>query len=153
MNLNPIFLLAQAKPDTADPGARRDALKANRGTGTSTDVMVVIGCAAALALILLVWAYFIRRRPKNARGSLVVERRRKGSGREDDSSRQRRRRRRGEHTEKWGRNPTLGETGGLPPARPEEPSTATSLTETQTLSSAPVEPAPEHDRPRIIRPS
>ena len=152
MNLNPTFFLAQVKPDAPDPAAIRDSLKSGQGTG-NTDVVVILSCALGLAVVLLIWAGFIRRRPKTARGSLVVERRRKGSNGEDKSSRQRKRRRRDESGERWGRNPTLGQTGGLPPPRADEPSAETPLTETQTLSSAQVEPAPERELPRIIRPS
>ena len=151
MNLHPILFLAQVPPNTPDPAALRESLKATQGNG-HPEVMIIIGCAVAVGLILFIWAFFIRKRPKAARGSVVVERRRKGSS-GDDASRQGKRKRRPDHPERWGRNPTLGETGGLPPPRPDETPSTTTVTETQTASSAPTEPAPDRTRPRVIRPN
>lgn len=155
MNLNPIPFLAQIPSGPNDPAAIREALKPGRG-GSQTDVIIILVCAAGLTLVLLVWAYFIRKRPKAARGSLVVERRRKGSNGDDPGAGERKRRRRGESGERWGRNPTLGETGGLPPPRRDEPSAETSQAETLTASSAQIAPEPtpdrEHPQPRIVRP-
>jgi hypothetical protein len=76
----------------------------------------------AHAALLFFWAFFLRKRPKTARGSFVVTRADKHSDEAYGSSgRRRRRKRRADHPSNWGRNPTLSETGGLPPPRPEEP--------------------------------
>jgi len=99
----------------------------NAGSGSSpkifgTDVTIVLGVLLGLAAILFFWAFFIRKRPEQARGSLVISR---GEGRSredhDPTVRRKRRKRRAEHPSNWGRNPTLSETGGLPPERPDDP--------------------------------
>jgi hypothetical protein len=86
---------------------------------SSPELLIVLISALALSALLFVWAFFIRKRPKSARGSLVVERASKGS--QSDTSHRRRRKRKPEHPDNWGRNPTLGETGGLPPLRENPP--------------------------------
>ena len=115
MNLNTLLFLAQAGPEIADPETLRKSLKSTGGSG-NTEIIIILGCALALSVLLFIWAFFVRKRPKSARGSVVVERRRKGSSAEEDTKR-RKRRRLPEHPDNWGRNPTLGETGGLPPER------------------------------------
>lgn len=125
MNLSSVLLIAQAAPPTMNREGIREIPKPNGGAGTgNTDIIVILGCALALSVLLFVWAFFIRKRPKSARGSLVVERRRKGSRPEEENSHRRKRKRRPDHPDNWGRNPTLGETGGLPPTRSEEISPA-----------------------------
>ena len=81
-----------------------------------TDITVILGVALALTAILFFWAFFIRKRPKAMHGTLVLERK---SSKEShgSSGKRRRRKKRPEHPDNWGRNPTLGETGGLPPLR------------------------------------
>jgi len=149
MNLNPILFLAQVKPNTTDPNAIREALKPKQ-MADNTEIIVILGCALGLSILLFIWAFFIRKRPKTARGSLVVERRRKSSHQpnEEDSARRRKRVRRPDHPDNWGRNPTLSETGGLPPARSEE--------EVESNVESNGESNPDHDTPsggpRIIRP-
>jgi hypothetical protein len=87
-----------------------------------TDVTIVLAVALVLAAILFFWAFFLRKRPKSVRGSIVVTRREKHSTEAVGSSgRRKHRKRRADHPANWGRNPTLSETGGLPPPRPEEP--------------------------------
>ena len=150
MNLNSILFLAQVKPDASDPNAIREALKPTQMVG-NTEIIIVLGCALGLSILLFIWAFFIRKRPKTARGSLVVERRRKGSRQpnDEDASRRRKRIRRPDHPDNWGRNPTLSETGGLPPARSEEE-------EAQANAESNGESDSDHDTPpdgpRIIRP-
>jgi hypothetical protein len=116
------FFLAQVQPDLRDPETLRKT--AQPIAGVSREVLIVLICALALSLLLFIWAFFVRKRPRTARGALVVERaHRKDKAAvesEEDSSRRRRRKRRPEHPDNWGRNPTLGETGGLPPAREDE---------------------------------
>jgi hypothetical protein len=149
MNLNPLLLLAQVRPEATDPEAIRRTFKTN--AGSNTEVIIILGCALALSVVLFVWAFFIRKRPKSARGSLVVERRRVNAVKEEDTKR-RRRRRRPDHPDNWGRNPTLGETGGLPPARENEENPQTDpevnphLNGNQDVSSG--NPQPRSIRPR-----
>jgi hypothetical protein len=107
----------------------------------SPELLIVLISALALSGLLFIWAFFIRKRPKSARGSLVVERARKGS--EDDTSHRRRRKRKPEHPDNWGRNPTLGQTGGLPPVR-EDPHDDSS----SSNASAGNEEGPQTVRPR-----
>src|SRR6266516_2864767 len=85
------LLLAQMDPKELE--ALKEAAKPPVHKVLGTDVTVILGVVLALIAILFFWAFFIRKRPK----------------------------RRPDHPDNWGRNPTLGETGGLPPARPEEP--------------------------------
>lgn len=117
MNAYSSCFLAQATPATADPQDIRKSLN-SKSTGGNTDIIIILACALALSLVLFIWAFFIRKRPRSARGSFVVERRRKSQDDSDtDPSRRKRRKRRPDHPDNWGRNPTLGETGGLPPSR------------------------------------
>ena len=89
---------------------------ADRGT------IILLASLLALTLAIVLWAFFLRKRPKGARGTLVVDASRHRSSQAYGSSgRRRRRKRRDNHPENLGRNPTLSETGGLPPPRPEEP--------------------------------
>ena len=85
-------------------------------------VMIVLAAVVVIASVGFFWAFFLRKRPKGARGTLVVDRRSSGPSQAYGSSgRRRRRKRRDKHPENLPRNPTLSETGGLPPPRPEEP--------------------------------
>jgi hypothetical protein len=92
----------------------------------SRDFFIISGALAVLTLILLAWAAFVRKRKRtqstgrsrrhsHSPSPSVVE-----TENLDESRHPRRkwRRRRREHRP---RNPTLAETGGLPPIRPEEP--------------------------------
>ncbi len=70
-------------------------------------IILVVVC---IVLGLLVWAVFIRRRPKNRKRGIILDEESSSGG--DESGKRRRRRRRREHRS---RNPTRAETGGLPP--------------------------------------
>jgi hypothetical protein len=121
--LKPMWILAQVV-DRKEVEAMRDAAKASRPKFLGTDFSVLLAVVLALSAILFFWAFFLRRRPKTARGALVIERADKHKHSKEafsSSGRRKRRKRRPEHPDNWGRNPTLGETGGLPPVRPEEP--------------------------------
>jgi len=127
------LLLAQI--DSKEIEELRNAAKTSRPQLWGTDITVILGILLTLAAILFFWAFFLRKRPTNARGSLVVQRTDKGSREAHGSSgRRKRRKRRADHPSNWGRNPTLSETGGLPPPRPEEPG------EPPPASSAPSSP-------------
>lgn len=94
-------------------------------SGSTREVLLVLGAIITISSVLLVWAIYFRKRRRHhshhhhhsstdtsASGTTTAE-----SGQE--SRRRRRRRRRREHRP---RNPTLAETGGLPPARSDSPS-------------------------------
>lgn len=94
----------------------------------SREVMAVLGIILALALVLFIWAFFIRKRkpvdphlraiepgptlPEPAESSGGAHRHR-----HHRRHRHRHRKRDGSHSQ---RNPTLQETGGLPPYRPDD---------------------------------
>jgi hypothetical protein len=127
------LLLAQI--DSKEIEELRNAAKTSRPQLWGTDITVILGILLALAAILFFWAFFLRQRPTSARGSLVVQRLDKNSRETHGSSgRRKRRKRRADHPSNWARNPTLSETGGLPPPRPEEPE------EPPPASSAPSPP-------------
>lgn len=123
--LNITFLLAAV--DTPEIELLKHGQKNANPQIFGTDITVVLGVAMGVAALLFFWVFFIRSKPTHARGSLVVTRTdKKGkSGNSSDSSR-RRKRRRGDHPDSWSRNPTLSETGGLPPPKSEDSETPSS---------------------------
>lgn len=99
---------------------------ADRGT------MLLLACLIALTAISFFWAFFLRKRPKGPRGTLLVDsRRHRPSEAYGSSGRRRRRKRKATHPDNFGRNPTLSETGGLPPPRREEPDPPSAAPESQ----------------------
>jgi hypothetical protein len=91
--------------------------------GFGGDWLLIVGIGAALALLLFLIVYLSRdkraRRKGLVRSSRVLyNESRKSSGRSNGKVRKRRQ----SHPDNLPRNPTLGETGGLPPLRPESPS-------------------------------
>jgi len=92
-------------------------------TGYVRDMLLISGVAAVLALTLFLYVYMTRRnRRSNAlTGARAIYRAEKRTDDDDPEGRQRLRRRRKRKEEFSQRNPTLGETGGLPPIRTEEP--------------------------------
>lgn len=88
-----------------------------RGTRSQMGTALpVLGIVLGVLFLALVWAVFIRRpRTGRQRGTILED-----SGDEPASGggKRRRRRRRRDHRP---RNPTLAETGGLPPVRTGEP--------------------------------
>jgi hypothetical protein len=89
------------------------------------DVFLILGVGSLLALVLFFAVYLTRgkraRRAGVVRSSRVLYRQEPGSG-ESSSGRMKIRKKRKSHPDNLPRNPTLGETGGLPPLRPENPS-------------------------------
>lgn len=89
--------------------------------GLGGDIFTVLGAGLVLLVILLIWAKYLRRRSHRHSDPRITYRviEENGAATETGSRRHRRRhkRRRREHR---GRNPTLAETGGLPPPRPED---------------------------------
>lgn len=113
-------LLADIIVGTSERQALSEAARRNK-PWFSGDLGLILAAIALIMLALLFWVAFLRRRPTRQRGSLVVTRAKRGeNNRYGRSGRRRRRRRRPEHPDNLGRNPTLGETGGLPPPRREE---------------------------------
>jgi hypothetical protein len=114
--------LMLAQIDSKEVEELRNAAKLSRPQLFGTDITVILAITLALAAVLFFWAFFVRKRPKNLRGSIVVTRAEKHSKEAYGSSgRRKHRKRRADHPSNWGRNPTLSETGGLPPPKPEEP--------------------------------
>ena len=86
-----------------------------------TDALLMLGILVVLASLLFFWAYYVRRRPREKNGVPIISTREQQD--EESSGRRRvrvRRKRRRHHPDNFPRNPTLGETGGLPPLRPDE---------------------------------
>jgi len=94
-----------------------------------TDILLILGALVALTLILVVWARYIskqhRRRTRSSSSKphklVPVERQDDSPEEEFESGGRRRRKFRKQRREHRGRNPTLAETGGLPPQREEKP--------------------------------
>jgi len=89
---------------------------------TMRDALLIVGAALVLGLVLFLWVYLTRkdRRHRSEYGGQAL------MGSDGSSHHHRRRRRRRRHQsedrpEDLRRNPTLQETGGLPPPRPDEP--------------------------------
>jgi type VI protein secretion system component VasK len=91
------------------------------------DILLVVGLGLGLSLLLVWWArIYVRRMRRHRHRSQPAILQRAAECEEagaDDRSRRRHhhRRRRRRHREDHGRNPTLAETGGLPPIRPGPP--------------------------------
>lgn len=115
MNLN-VFTLASA----GDP---IEELRSQAGEAAaspiSRDLLIVVGIGVFLALLAMIWAAYIRK-PRS--GTLE---RAQSQGPPDQSTRpissSRRGRRRKGTSEYRERNPTLAETRGLPPLKPQAP--------------------------------
>ena len=82
-----------------------------------TEMWPILAAVCGLALLLLLWARFLRRSRRHGAADADV-------AAEGGWGKSRRRVRRSGHPERP-RNPTLAETGGLPPLRPESPPTPT----------------------------
>jgi len=103
------------------------------------EVMIVTGAAAGVTLLVVVWAVYFRRRrrhhshhshhhhhhhhpsPQPAENDLAVDETASETGVDSSEPHRHRRRRRRRRREHRPRNPTLAETGGLPPLRSEQP--------------------------------
>jgi hypothetical protein len=81
-------------------------------TLTTTDALIVITAGVGVVGLLVLWLVFFRKKPKQERHPLPEPRMH-----EEDEPRRRRRRRRRAHRP---RNPTLHQTGGLPPQRSDD---------------------------------
>lgn len=112
MTAETLALLAQAGPVHDQPAPLR----------LSTDLLLLLGAVVVLSLLFVVWAVFIRKRKADDLDKWRTHKHHhdsSGDANQGSGDRRHRRRRRREHRP---RNPTLAETGGLPPARIEPPS-------------------------------
>src|SRR5437016_1002519 len=90
-----------------------------------TDILLILGALMGLTLILILWAKFVRReRRKHSSSSkprvLVPVEKEEDEPEPVELGGKRRRKFRKRRREHRGRNPTLAETGGLPPLREEQ---------------------------------
>jgi hypothetical protein len=84
------------------------------------DFMLLVGAVLVLASVLFLWAYAARRSRQVVAGHpRALYRAEPRESDEDGSRRYRKKRRRVEAPDTLPRNPTLSETGGLPPVREE----------------------------------
>jgi hypothetical protein len=117
--LNLLVLLAQADP--LDKVLKPDA-PSKTSSFTLQDGLMVMGITAGLAVILFLWVYFTRRKSgRHLESSAKALYRAEKVSPDHLSRRGKLRKRRRDHPDNLPRNPTLGETGGLPPVRSEEP--------------------------------
>ena len=79
--------------------------------------VTLFGAIAALVLVLFAWALFIRERRRQEPRYHYPHPPTPGDSRSDEGSRPHRRKWRRRRREHRPRNPTLAETGGLPPVR------------------------------------
>jgi hypothetical protein len=107
-----------------------EVLEAWRFTDPSTrEGIAMLGAIGLIILLVLVWAIFLRKRGRRRRlrhhahhhSSNAPEGSPAPNGDELFSSRHKRRKLRRHQRRHHPRNPTLAETGGLPPVRPEGP--------------------------------
>jgi hypothetical protein len=91
--------------------------------------LLIFGALGSVSLLILIWALFIRKGPRAPRDHRHWQHHSSGptqvaqasaGGETSPPSEKRRRKRRSGHQHRP-RNPTLAETGGLPPIRPEGP--------------------------------
>ena len=116
--LNPLLILAQIDLDQKLPFSPK------KGSFHFDDTFVIIGAALGVAVLLFLWAYLVRKGRNRRSRTLHRSAVRSGDGEHSTgffTGRRRRRRRRRSQPDERPRNPTLGETGGLPPPRPDEP--------------------------------
>jgi hypothetical protein len=119
LNLHPLLAAAATEPNPSD------ALK-NTGSPNflreHNEMFIILGVVLVLGILLFLVVYIARggkSRRSSSRTRVLYQEKQKS---EEDARRYRKRKRRANHPDNLPRNPTLGETGGLPPLRPEEPS-------------------------------
>jgi hypothetical protein len=117
--LGSIWLLAALEPDLD----LKNAPSSGGGTGGLGDVLPIVGVVLILTLSLFIYVYASRKKHRGSTdsGSQPIYRAEKRLVEEVPTEGRRRRKRRRTVEEFAQRNPTLGETGGLPPLRTDEP--------------------------------
>lgn len=111
------FLLAQLNPSsplpTPQPAPKEPIL--------SPEITLILAACGGVALLLFLWAsVFRRRRPQDPHLRPLQPGTVLGSGDPGHHRHSGRRRHRRRHHRELKRNPTLQETGGLPPPRPDD---------------------------------
>ena len=102
-----------------------DGFWTNRMTAGAWDGLMLLGALLLVVLLVLIWAVFLRQRRHRHRsrhrrsGEVAVPIPSAAESRKEPFSLRRRKRR---HSEYLSRNPTLAETGGLPPLRQDDSS-------------------------------
>jgi hypothetical protein len=124
LTLSPLFAIAAPLDPLGNTGIPEAPASNLLGLGMR-DIFLILGVAVALGLFLFIWVYVAhkgrRRHHSKHQPSKPVAKADKKSPEMSSSKGPRIRRRRRGHPDNLPRNPTLGETGGLPPIRPEEP--------------------------------
>jgi hypothetical protein len=116
---SPIFALAKLFPETG----RKDA--------TLREILLVLVCLGTLSFGLLLWAAFIRKRKRHSSGHSHHISKTAAVGEKGSEPRKRRHRHRRRRSSNYPQNPTLAQTGGLPPVRRDEPPASPQQTGTQ----------------------
>lgn len=119
LKLQLLLAAAAVDPTTELPAS---AQTSNAFGGTLREMLLIIGTAAVLALTLFLYVYITRRDRRihtSSTGSRAIYRHDKRKPREEDDGHRKMRKKRRRSEEFSNRNPTLGETGGLPPLRDE----------------------------------
>lgn len=119
-----LTILAMADPNDFNP--LPDAHTSSLTSLGMREIFLIIGVAVVLGLLIFLVVYFAHKRRRTHHTSQGVSKaiyraEKKSPAEMASPSRTKMRRRRRRHPENLPRNPTLGETGGLPPMRPEEP--------------------------------
>jgi hypothetical protein len=117
-------VLLFAAQTAADLQQRLPSQKPSKLFGLSVqDILLLLGLVAIIALILYTFAYLTRRKHRRhlSRSGQGLWRSERQAQKQSGETRVRIRKKRREHPDFRPRNPTLGETGGLPPARSDEP--------------------------------
>jgi hypothetical protein len=108
------------------------------GKFMSRETLIILTAAVVVGGALLIWAMFFRKPPKEILGSRVLAAPDRKSQRIGSGGRRRHRKRRPTHPDNFGRNPTLAETGGLPPLRSDDPPSPTAASRPPEGFSPPV---------------
>ena len=108
----PPFFLAQIETFITQP--------VHKSVSTTVlDTLIIIGCALVLAAVLFAGVYFFRKRRSHHHHYPDPTAPVDSEEHTHSRRRSRRRRRKPDHPDKRPRNPSLSETGGLPPLRSE----------------------------------
>lgn len=121
------FLAQEILPTDIIPGAWR-----LMGL-TMKELLLLLGAVALVTLLIVLWAVYLRKRPGDRShrhrhrhhhhpSSAESDSLSANNGDPEETSEKRYRRKRHRRREHRPRNPTLAETGGLPPMRAERPS-------------------------------
>jgi hypothetical protein len=118
-------LILMAAQTAADVHSQLPPQQPSKLFGLSVrDIVLLLGLVAVIALSLYLFAYLTRRkrhRRISRSGPEMWGADRHAQQSERREKRVRIRKKRAKHPDFRPRNPTLGETGGLPPVRPDEP--------------------------------